>query len=295
MRARWWWLRLQLWQWINAWRVQPVRSTLSPLCWVLVAIAVPASISMAGAVQSRAALEWVLSMDIPLALLLAIQVGSTTVARASRGNAESWISPRSRQGACGRIVRTVRWLHVLRWSLGLAIAALLLARGDARSTQNLIELLLLLLLGVTCGVLFAWNLIVRQRPAKEPARRGIAGVHGLSMLSRVPFQQAARQLDARRVVLLMAPVMLAAPMGSLVQQVAGAMAVWVLLLYVSAWMREARHTVSALARWMPRSGLAPMRLYWLVWRYVILATLLAAAALLAGWRAVSPGFSRVPS
>jgi hypothetical protein len=74
-------------------------------------------------------------------------------------------------------------------------------------------------------------------------------VSGWTVLSRIPFQQTSRQLPARRVAFLAAPVMLAAPMGSLVQQIAGAIAAWVLLLYVSTWMREASRTVVALRSW----------------------------------------------
>jgi hypothetical protein len=295
MRARWWWLRLQVWQWLNAWRVQPARRAVSPLAWFLGAIVVPAGISLGGTAQRQAALEWILSLDIPLALLLAVQVGSTAVALASRANMESWISPRLRRGLLNRVLRMVRWLRAVRWAVGLVMAASILAWGDGRFSQSLAELLLLSFLGVAGGALFAWNVIGRPKIVDGSAPRRLSRVRGWSVLSAVPFQQTSRQLDARRVAFLTAPVMLAAPMGSLVQQIAAVMAAWVLLLYVSTWMREASRTVVALRRWMPRSGVAPLRLHWLVWRYVILAALSSLAVLWVGWRVSSPGFTQTPS
>jgi len=295
MRARWWWLRLQLWQWLNAWRVQPLRRTVFPLCWFVAAMAVPAGISLAGPAPARAVLEWILSIDIPLALLVAVQVGSAAVGLASRRDMESWISAQPGRAAVDRMLRMLRWWPVARWPAGLAFAALILAWGDAQSTQGLVELLLLPLLGGTCGALFAWNVMAGSRVADDPASRATSRVSGWTMLSRIPFQQTSRRLPARRVAFLATPVMLAAPMGSLVQQIAGAIAAWVLLLYVSTWMREASRTVVTLRRWMPHSRLAPLRLYWLVWRYVILAALLSIAALWVGGRVFVPGSSRAPS
>lgn len=294
MRSRWWWLRLQLWQWLNAWRAQPVRRTLSPLSWLLAAIVVPAGVALSGAAHSRALLQWVLSLDIPLTLLLAAQVGAAAVAQASGADPESWISPRPRRGSFDRVLQSLRWLHVARWPVALAMAALILAWGDAQSTRSLAELVLLSFFGLTCGALFAWNL-GSPKVADGPVPSEHSRASGLAVLSSVPFRQASRQLNRRRVLLLTAPVMLAAPMGSLVQHIAAAMGAWVLLLYVSTWMREARRTVEALRKWLHRSGLAPWRLQWLVWRYVIPAALLSVAVLWFGWRVAGPGSSRAPS
>ncbi|MEJ0100998.1 MAG: hypothetical protein WDO12_15350 [Pseudomonadota bacterium] len=287
MTARWWWLRLLAFQWINAWRTSPVRRTLMPSAWLLPAIALPAALSLAGEAPAAAGMDWVLSFDTPLELLLAAQVGVAIVALGSRIDTESWISPATTRGIAGKALFAARLLGTVRWPAGLALAALLLSLGSPRAAAHLFEMLLVDAFALVGGASLAWLLLGQRRQAAstaEPASSQLSHRRGLSALSWVPLREANRLLQPRRLALLAVPVLLLAPMGTAAQEVLRAVLGWTLLMYVASWWRSAAQVTRALERWMPHATLGVQRMRWYIWRYVALATLIGAATLWFGWR-----------
>jgi hypothetical protein len=295
MRGRWWWLRLHVWQWLNAWQVSPGRRSLIPCCWFGLSVALPAAFALAGEQHAAAAMDWLLSFDMPLELLLAVQVGAAIVALASRPDTEGWIAPASSREVARRLLLLARLLRALRWPVALVLAAGLLSLGSPRAAAHLVEVLLFAGFAVLGGASLAWLLLSRRvaTPGHEMSAR-FASRRGLPALSWVPLHETSRQFEPRRLALLGVPVLLLAPMGSAAQEVLRALAGWVVLLYISSWWRQALQAARAMHRWMPQAGHPARRLHWYLWRHVLLATLLGAAALWLGWRltAVKPGITR---
>jgi hypothetical protein len=283
MRPGGWWLWLPVWEGINAWRVRPVWRTLTLLGWLLPAGVIPVALVLAGEARPEAALDWLLSFDVPMALVLSAQSGAAILALASRPDTEDWISPAVTRRAQGRALFLVRLVHAVRWPLGLALAALLLSVGGA-SQAHLTELLLIVCFSILGGASLAWLLLSRRAAASGPSRSVGSSSRGLAVLSRVPLRETRRQLDLRRVSVLVVPLLLGAPMGTAVRQLLWALVVWVSLLYLGTWVREAIRTGQVIRAWLPRMQLPRMQLYWWVWRHVVLAALLCAAALWLGWR-----------
>ncbi len=284
-----WWLRLLIWQWSNDWHAAPVRRTLILLSWPVPAIALPAALSLAGSAHAAAAMEWVLSFDMPLELLLAAQVGMAIVALRSRADTESWISPIASRGMAGKALFAVRLLGAVRWPVGVALAALLLSFGSPHAAAHLGEMLLVDGFALIGGASLAWLLLGhRQQAAAVAAYRQPPRGHGLSALSWVPLRETNRLLQPRRLALLAVPIMLLAPMGSAAQEVFRALLGWTILLYIANCWREATHTTRAMEKWLPDAGLRARRLHWYIWRHVMLATALGAAMLWLGWRVTAP-------
>ena len=256
--------------------------------WLLPVVVLPVALQIAGEGRAAAALEWLLSLDVPLALGLAAQVGSAVVALASSTDTEIWIAPANRRGAAGRALFVLRLLHAARWPFGLALAVLLLSIDSGDSSAQVKELLLIDGFALLGGATFAWVLLSGRHNAPRKPVAGTATGSGLSALSWVPLREAGRVLNQRRLAQLAIPVLLAAPMGSDAQQILRALLGWAVGLYVFNWMRHAHHAAGVLRRWMPGMRVQPIRLNWYVWRYVLFASLAGAAALWLGWRVTSP-------
>ncbi len=288
MQTGWWWLRLEYWTWINTWRVRPVRGTLRLALWVLPAVVVPVAVLSGGQQHSSSAFEWLLSIDMPLALALAAQVGVAVVALATRTDTEDWIAPVARRGMAGKALFVLRVLHAVRWALGLALAALLLWMGSRAGSAELEELLLIDGFAVLGGALFAWVLLGRNAAAPARPQVRTAAASGLAALSLVPLREARLHLHLRRLAALAIPVLLAATMGTDAQEVLRALVGWIGSLFVFNWMRQASHTTAVLRRWMPRMRMSRTRLNWFVWRYVLGAAVLGGIVLWLGWRVSAP-------
>jgi hypothetical protein len=251
----------------------------------MLAIALPAAFALAGARHAAAAMEWLLSFDMPLELLLAVQVSAAIVALASRPDTEGWIAPAMSREVAGRLLFLARLLRALRWPVALALAAALLSLGSPRAAAHLVEALLFAGFAVIGGASLAWLLLSRRVATRDhEMSSGFSAHRGFSALSWVPLHETSRQFEPRRLALLGVPVLLLAPMGSAAQEVLRALVGWVVLLYISSWWRQAEQAARAMHRWMPLVGQPARRLHWYIWRHVLLATLLGAAALWLGWR-----------
>lgn len=271
-RARPWWLWLCAWQWINRWRAQPWRRTPAVAAWLVSCVLLPAALRFSDPSTSSAALQWLLSFDVPLALLLAATTAIGVIAVANRPDTEDWLQPASRRGTAGRALFLLRTAGVLRWQAGIVFGAWLLAAGRPERQAQFAELSFIVLLGVTGGVLLGWVLTgqsaARTRPATAPR------VSGLTALSLSPLLQTHRRLDLRRLAALAIPALLAAPMGATTGQVARMLATWIPLLYLGTCLREAANVSAAMRRWMPQA-----RLGWWIWRHALLAAAAIAALL----------------
>jgi hypothetical protein len=279
-----WWLRLRWYEWRNAWRLACGRRNLEILSWTLPCVVAPIALRMAGADTSAAAQDWVLSFDIPLALLLAVVVtvqATPTAVRAAGQHDDAWIFPL----ASHRLVALFQRLHDLgraaRWPLRFGLAGLLLGAG--LNGAALTEWLIIALLAFIAGVVLARL----QAPSPSVGVRMWSGrtrSQGLAALSAVPLRAAWQQLDPRRVFFLCVPVLLAAPMGTPVYKIALGVASWLPLVYLATCCREAANTIAAMQRWQP---LPRAPLYWWVWRHVALLIVASAGAAWTLWHFLS--------
>jgi hypothetical protein len=285
MRGRGWWLKLQLWQFSNTLRARPIRHCLGLLLWFVLAIMLPAACALAGAPAADAALDWLLSLDMPLGLLLAAQVGSAIVALASRADTENWLLPPAARGWAGRMLFLARLMSAMRWSFGLVLAASLLYLGSTRSPERLLEQLTIVFFAIVGGASFAWLLLGRSRTPQQSLLARTTRERGWKALSWVPLAETLRRLDPRRLALLAVPVLVGAPMAAEAQLVMRWLAAWVVMIYIANWIQEAIRTAFAMRVWMPRALPGKRRHYWYIWRYVVLATLMGIAALWVGARA----------
>lgn len=283
MQYRGWWLQLLLLQWINAWRLRPVRFTLKLLLWIVPVVVAPLCLVLAN--RSGAALEWLLSLDIPLAMAMAAQSGSAITALRNRPDTESWVMAEERRGVAGRLLLLARLLHAVRWPVGMVVAVTLLSLGGEGERTEFSELLVIASAALILGAVLAWALASGLRTASSSAVTGASRANGLAALSWAPLHEARRQLNLRRLALLAVPVMLLAPMGTPAQHVLQGILAWVPLLFLLGFIREAARNSAAIRRWLP---LVPARLHWWIWRHVALVTLLAISALAIAWRPGDP-------
>jgi hypothetical protein len=275
-----WWLRLRWYEWRNAWRAARMRRTTGILSWSLPCALAPLVLRIVGANTAKAAQDWVLSFDIPLALLLAVVVtvqATPATVRATGHNDDAWIFPLLNR----RLVGVFQWLRNMwraaRWPLRFALAGIVLGIGSSGSA--LVEWLLIALLAFVAGIVLARV----QAPSPSVASRRWAGDSrgtGFSVLSTVPLRAAWRQLDLRRMLFLSIPILLAAPMGTPVYKIALGVAAWMPLVYLATCCREAGNAVTAMRRWLP---LRAARLHWWVWRHVVLLIIASAFAAWALW------------
>lgn len=288
MPYRGWWLRLLLLQWTNAWRSRPVLRSLILLLWLAPVVLLPALLVAAG--HAAAAREWLLSLDVPLALMLASHAGAAVAALRTGADAEAWVMPAGRRGVAGRLLGGARLLHALRWPLGLLLASGILMLGAPAASHQMRELAAMVCMALLLGALIAWLMTAGPR-ASSSAAPAASRARGLAALSWVPFQETRRQLSVRRLSMLAMPVLLSAPMGARALQILLVLLALLPLVHLLGWYREGVRASAAIRRWLP---FAPVRLHARLWRHVLLATLLGAAAALLAWRsgALRPGLLR---
>lgn len=268
MRARgWWWLRLFTWQWANRWRAFPVRSLIRDAAWALPSLILPAAVALAGSAAATATQQALLSVDVPLALLLAALTTAALLRWRHATDPLAWVlAPGSRTAAH---VRRLRLVATARWPFGFAMATLILhVAGETGST----ELLLVALSGLVGGMALGWVFMSRTKPADLGPSRRRTRRPGVAAVSWVPLQEVLQQLRLKRLATLSIPVMLAAPMGSSVQFVISGLLAWLPVLALALVLREAALTGSAMRRWLPGVPAGTARLHWWVWRHALLTT-----------------------
>jgi hypothetical protein len=263
-----WWYRLHFWQWNQAGRARPLGRAVALLAWWLPCVIAPLVFMLAGTPYSSAVLNFLLSLDVPLTLVLAGATALDALGVESRAGSEDWLWPRDSRPVQLRWMSLQRWLFVVRWPAGLAIAASVLSSGNSSPPESLAEMLLMALLGFVCGSCFAWAM---QRPApsqQQPA--GIHRLHGVHALSWVAIRDARDRFDLRRAMVLAVPALLAAPLGAPAGLVAKMLALWLPLLFVLIVCREAAQVHGVLRRWLGVTLQSKLWLSYWVWRLVAL-------------------------
>jgi hypothetical protein len=265
MQTTFWWYRLHFWQWMQAGRVRPLDRAVALLAWWLPCIIAPLVLILASTSYSSAVLNFLLSLDVPLTLVLAGATAVDALGVESRAGSEDWLWPREFRPALLRWMSLQRWLLVVRWPAGLVIAATVLASGAA-SPGAYTEMLLMALLGLVCGSSFAWAM---QRPAPSQQRpAGIYRLQGVPALSWVAIRDARDRFDLRRAMVLAVPALLAAPLGAPAGMVARMLALWLPLLFVLIVCREAAQVHGVLRRWLGVTIHSKLWLTYWVWRFV---------------------------
>jgi hypothetical protein len=281
-----WWLRLRWYEWRNAWLMARARRTAGILSWALPCLFAPLALRLVG--SGTAAQDFILSFDIPLALLLAVVVtvqATPAAVRAPDQNGDAWLLPLPGRRRLALLQRTRDNLRAARWPLRFALMGFVLCAGNPAA---LTEWLLITLLAFIAGILLA------RVHAPSPALAahmwsGSSRGAGLAALSVVPLRAAWRQLDLRRALFLCVPILLAAPMGTPLYKIASGVAVWMPLVYLASCCREAANAVTAMRRWLP---LPRMQLHWWVWRHVVLLMIATMAAAWTLWQFGLLGNSR---
>jgi len=265
-----------------------VRRTFAVQLWLAPCVLIPGAVAIADQDRAAALLEWLLSFDMPMALLLSAQVGSAIATLAARVDPDAWIAPAASRGAAGKFLKLLRLLGAVRWPAGLAIAALLLSARTRWSTESFHELLLIAGFAMVGGASLAWMLLARPRAKAGYSRRAASRNSGWSSLSWAPLHETRQQLNLRRLMLLAVPVMLAAPMATAAQEVLRGIAAWIVLFHVAVCLRQAARISTAMRLWIPRPRISLLQLHWYTWRYALLAALCGLAMLWLGWRVTSP-------
>jgi hypothetical protein len=282
MHARgWWWLRLFTWQWANRWRAFPVRSLIRDATWALPSVVLPAAIALAGPAAATATQQALLSVDVPLALLLAALTTAAILRWSHAPDPLAWVlAPATRTAAH---VRRLRLVATARWPLGFALASLILhVAGEGSS----IELWSMALAGLVGGVALAWILAPPAQAADITTSRSRVRRTGVTALSWAPWLEVLQQLRVKRLATLSIPVMLAAPMGSSVQFVISGLLAWLPVLALVLVLREAALASSAMCRWLPGAPAGAGRLRWWAWRHALLTTALGALLFVAAMHAM---------
>jgi hypothetical protein len=289
MQTTFWWYRLHFWQWIQAGRARPLDRAVALLAWWLPCVIAPLVLILAGTPYSSAVLNFLLSLDVPLTLLLAGATAMDALGVESRAGSADWLWPRESRPAQLRWMSLQRWLIVVRWPAGLAIAASVLASGAA-SQGSLSEMLLMALLGFVCGSSFAWAM---QRPApSQQLPAGIYRLQGVSALSWVAIRDARDRFDLRRAMVLAVPALLAAPLGAPAGMVARMLALWLPLLFVLIVCREAAQVHGVLRRWLGVTLQSKLWLIYWVWRFVALGIAAIGMIGILWWKVGMPAAAR---
>jgi hypothetical protein len=277
MHAIHWWSRLQFLKWADAWKRRPAPRAAAWLLWWAPCVLLPATLAPQGR-GAHFASAWLLSIDVPLALLLAGCVTLDSSSMAAQPAPQQWLWPRGFDPALVRWMARLRWLHVLRWPAGLVIAALLLRTSAAVGAEH-DELFLIALLAGLLGLATTW-VLVHNRARGVIISRPRRAV-GMAALSWSALHDLREHFDLRRVMVLSIPVLLSAPMGALASEVAGMLAWYLPTVFIALLCRESTRVQSVIRRWLPTGKVPPLRLTYWIWRHVALGiTALCGLALL---------------
>lgn len=279
---RGWWFRLHGLRWAGAFGDRPVRRAMALLSWWVPGVVLPAAM-IHDRQRAGEALDFVASLDIPLTLLLAAGVTLDAITARSTAEADRWLWPPASRPPVARWMSWFAWLLVARWPGGLVLGTTLLSLGAGPGHRAAGELYLMAGLALLGGALFIWIRGQRDR-AGRPVSRGPRLVRGRAALSWAALHEARDGLDARRLALLLVPVMLAAPMNAQAGEVIRAMVLVVVAAFVVTVCRECIRIQSSLGEWLGRAAWARGRIAFFVWRHVI-AGLVVGASLLVLWMA----------
>lgn len=277
-----WWFRLHGRRWAGAFGDRPLRRAAALLSWWLPSVVLPAAL-IHDPQRAGEALEFVASLDIPLTLLLAAGVTLDATAARSMVDADLWLWPPAFRPPVARWMSRFAWLLVARWPGGLALGTTLLSAGAGPGHRAAGELYVMAALALLAGALIIWMRGQKDR-AGRPASRGPRLARGRAALSWAALHEARDGLDARRVALLLVPVMLAAPMNAQAGDVFRAMMLVVVAALVVTVCRECVRIQRSLEEWLRHAAWARGRIAFFVWRHAVVG-LVVGASLLMLWLA----------
>jgi hypothetical protein len=271
----WWWWRLQILQWINSGRLTPTRRITALLGWWLPVVIMPLALLIAGAELSTAGLEFLLSLDVPLTLVISAVTALEALRIDARSTRDDWLWPRAFRPMQVRWLARLRWLLVARWPAGLTLAAALLSVGANAPSAQFSELLLMAMLGLAVGSCFAWTM---QRQSASPAHRPVhpRRTRGMASLSWVAWHETRERFSLQRVTVLAIPALLAAPLGAMFSDAAKPLLIWLPLLFCVALCQSAMSTQITLQQWLQATGQNRLHLIWWIWRYLALGIFMIA-------------------
>jgi len=107
---------------------------------------------------------------------------------------------------------------------------------------------------------------------------------GFGAIAIAPFREVREYVDLRRLVLIAAPAMLAAPVGATASNVAASLALWLPLILLVLVAREAMAVDRGMRQWLAHASVSGATLSFNAWRHVaaLFVAVLAISALTLG-------------
>lgn len=276
--ARTWW-RLRRAEWLDALRTRPLRGSLALLLWWGPWVLLPVA-SWFSAPLAAGFTDLLLSVDVPLVLLLGAATTFGALRARERVHMDDWLWPAQAKSRPLQWMRWLGWLAAARWPAGLVIAAALLRLGmtgrEARSTTA--ELCLMGALALAGGWAVAW--LLGTPSARIVHAHGVRRARGLAALSWAPLHEVRSRLALRRLPLLLAPAMLAAPLGAHFRQALAVLVVFLAALIVATGSREAWRVQSITRGWLRDTTMPGHRIAFWTWRHVAVGIVALTAAFL---------------
>lgn len=272
MRA---WLRLYGAEWTDALRTRPWRRVALLLAWWVPWILLPlAACSSPGLATTMTGL--LLGLDVPLALLLAAGTVIEAWRLRERAAVDAWLWPGHHPPRPVKWLRRARWLVVVRWPLGIILAACLLRASLPDAYRNATEELWLMgTLALATGLGFVWVLGHRSGPHDRapPPRRA----RGLAALSWAPIHEARDRLALHRLPVLLVPALLAAPAGARFHEAVEVALVFLAVMTIALCLQQAGRVQALVRSWLRDARLSAWTIAWWSWKHVA-ATIVAVIA-----------------
>jgi hypothetical protein len=234
------------------------------LSWWAPAVILPVALSIDDD-AAASSLLFVLSLDVPLTLALAIGVTIDAIRAGANADAERWLGVPAYRPAAVRWLMRLHWLLVMRWPAALALSTALLSRA---ANVPVAELYLMAVLALAVGMMFLWMRVQGSAVPQHYIVRPRAS-QGMAALSWAPLHEARDALGTRRMSRLLLPAMLAAPMGALAGDVLVMLLGYSAMVFAVAICNEALRAQSKVQLWLMGTAQSPRRIAYWIWRYLI--------------------------
>jgi hypothetical protein len=257
------------WQLRNVWREYPAQNFARLALWFCLCIVAPIGVRISSERSANAAMQFVLSFDVPLVLAFAGIVAGVlmpALAAAVAKDADCWILPARYQGNARHLSVAVSCLQALMWPFGILAAVAILGLGN--SSKNLPEIYLMFGLGALLGSIATYIFSNRRFVDIRVMPLWPSLGQGMTQLSWAPLRQLADVVQPRQLSRLAIPAMLAAPMGASATDVAAIFAVLFPVICCEVLVRATATVAADGRRWLPSRQLSAATLAHFSMRYV---------------------------
>ncbi len=281
-----WWMRLPLLRARCAAADRPLPATFAVFGWWVICLVAPLALVLTR-VDTTPVLGFLLSIDVPFALLLATGVVLDALRADALSGAEDWLWPRAFRPARIRWRARLRWLRLVRWPAGLTFVAMLLSGGTSSGARAEAELLLMAAIALATGLALVWAMRQHRAGTQRASTTSPRRARGMAALSWAAWHETRDRFSLRHMASLAVPVLLAAPMGVMAGNVAAMLMAYLPVVFLVAVCQESRRVQVATRHWLATAPMPPRVLTFHIWRHVLLSLALVAAAY-GGWITFGP-------